>query len=63
MIEINILKKRWERFFRKIIFIRIISFYLLGLFLILSILGIEFISNKLIISRIKTSIDRLKENV
>ncbi len=63
MIEINILRKRWERFYRKVILTRIFIFYFGGLFLILLILGGVYFSNKIIISENKESINKLRADI
>ena len=63
MIELNLLKKRWERFYRKSILMRFISFYFLGIFLILIVVGLNYISNNIVISRTKNRIEKLKRNM
>ncbi|MCM8804798.1 MAG: PilN domain-containing protein [Candidatus Omnitrophica bacterium] len=56
MIEVNILKARWEKYKRRILILRIFVFYFAGLLLIVLICSTIFFSNKLIIERIKKEI-------
>ena len=63
MIELNLLRKRWERFYRRSILMRFISFYFLGIFLILIVVVVNYISNNIVISRTKNRIERLKRNM
>ncbi|HOV22206.1 MAG TPA: hypothetical protein PLW95_05955 [bacterium] len=63
MIEINILRKRLERFHRRRVLTKIIIFYFGGLFLILLILGGVYLSNKLIILQDKENMDKLRADI
>ncbi|HOK56735.1 MAG TPA: hypothetical protein PKV21_09290 [bacterium] len=63
MIEINLLKRRLEKYRKKILLIRFIIFYLTGLVTIFLICGIFYLSNKIIIERIKNEIKNLDKEI
>lgn len=63
MIEINILKGRWEKYKRRVLITRILIFYFGGILLILFICFGIFFSNKIIIEGIKKDIKNLEKQV
>lgn len=63
MIEINILKKKTEKYKKKILIMRVLFLYFTGLILILFICGLLSFTNKVIIGQIKRDIDKLKEKI
>lgn len=63
MIEVNILKGRWEKYKKRILMMRIFIFYLVGFFLIVLILSTISFSNKLTIDRIKKEIKNLEDKI
>jgi len=63
MIELNLLKKRWETFHKRLVFIRFISLYFLGLFFLLIVFGINYLTNNTVISRIKSKIEKIQKDL
>ncbi|MGB9677871.1 MAG: PilN domain-containing protein [Candidatus Ratteibacteria bacterium] len=63
MIEINLLRKKWEKYRKRIIILKFLLFYFIGLFFILIIFAAFYVSNKIVISKIKNDIENLKKKV
>ncbi|MCM8815678.1 MAG: hypothetical protein NC937_02860 [Candidatus Omnitrophica bacterium] len=63
MIELNLLKKKQEIFFQKILLIRIISVYVIGLLCLFIILGISYVSNRITIKSILASIENYNQKI
>jgi hypothetical protein len=61
MIEINLLKKRYEIEKKKILTLKFVFFYFICPFFIFSVCAFLYISNKVAISRIKNEIEKLKK--
>lgn len=63
MIEINILKKRWEKYRKKFLIVKIVIYYFAGLILIFFLCSVIFFSNKFIINGIKKEIKTLENKI
>jgi len=61
MIEINLLKKRWEIYKKKVLILKFSLFYFIGLFFLFVICAGFYISNRIEIFRIKNEIENLKK--
>ena len=61
MIEINLLKKRWEIYKKKVLILKFFLFYFIGLFFLFIICAGFYISNRIEIFRIKNEIENLKK--
>jgi hypothetical protein len=61
MIEINLLKKRWEIYKKKVLILKFLLFYFIGLFFLFIICAGFYISNRIEIFRIKNEIENLKK--
>jgi hypothetical protein len=61
MIEINLLKKRWEIYKKKVLILKFFLFYFIGLFFLFVICAGFYISNRIEIFRIKNEIENLKK--
>jgi len=59
-IELNIIKERYEKYVRKQLYLKLISFYILGLFFILFIIGINFLFTRRQIQKITGEIKDIK---
>jgi len=62
-IELNIIRERYEKYVRKRIYLKLISFYILGLFFILFIIGINFLFTRRQIQKITGEIRDIKEKM
>jgi len=62
-IELNIIKERYEKYVRKQLYLKLISFYILGLFFILFIIGINFLFTRRQIQKITGEIKDIKEKM
>ncbi|MCM8810176.1 MAG: PilN domain-containing protein [Candidatus Omnitrophica bacterium] len=63
IIEINILKKRLEKYIKKILFLRVLIFYFSGLLIVLFVCYVISFSNKIIIERTKREIADLEKKI
>ncbi|MFN4227960.1 MAG: hypothetical protein ACK4F0_07485 [Candidatus Ratteibacteria bacterium] len=63
MIEINILRSRLEKYIKRNLILRVLIFYLCGLFIILFVCYGIFLSNRIIIERIKKEITDLEKKI
>jgi len=63
MIEINLLKKRQEKFNQKVFLIRIVSIYIIGFLCLLVILGISYLSDRIAIKTTLLSIENYKQKI
>jgi hypothetical protein len=61
MIEINLLKKRWEIYKKRVLVLKFLLFYFIGLFFLFIICAGFYISNRIEIFRIKNEIENLKK--
>ncbi|MCM8821225.1 MAG: PilN domain-containing protein [Candidatus Omnitrophica bacterium] len=63
MIELNLLKKRQEKFYQKVLLIRILSVYIIGFLCLLIILGISYFSNRISIKSTLASIENYNQKI
>ncbi|MCM8785452.1 MAG: hypothetical protein NC827_01660 [Candidatus Omnitrophica bacterium] len=63
IIEINIFKKRLEKYIKRILILRALITYLFGLFIVFFLSYLIFFSNKIIIERIKKEIADLEKKI
>jgi len=62
-IELNIIKGRYENYAKKRLYLRLISFYILGLVFILFIIVVNFLFTRMQISKITGEIKDIKEKM
>ncbi|MCM8817596.1 MAG: hypothetical protein NC913_08850 [Candidatus Omnitrophica bacterium] len=63
MIEINLLKTRQEKFYQKVLLIRILFIYVIGFIFLLIILGISFLSNRIAIKSVMGAIEKYNQRI
>jgi len=61
MIEINLLKKRWEIYKKRVLILKFFLLYFIGFIFILIVCSGFYISNRIEIQRIKREIENLKK--
>ncbi|MCM8758656.1 MAG: hypothetical protein NC906_02645 [Candidatus Omnitrophica bacterium] len=63
MIEINLLKTRQEKFYQKVLLIRILFIYVIGFIFLLIVLGISFLSNRIAIKSVMGAIEKYNQRI
>lgn len=63
MIEINLLKTRQEKFYQKLLLIRILFIYVIGFIFLLIVLGISFLSNRIAIKSVMGAIEKYNQRI
>lgn len=63
MIELNLLKKRQEKFHQKVLLIRILAVYVIGFLCLLIILSISYISNRIAIKSTLLKIENYNQKI
>ncbi|HOK79567.1 MAG TPA: hypothetical protein PK303_02605 [bacterium] len=63
MIEINLLKKRQQQYYQRVFLIRVILIYIIGFVCVLILAGISFLSNRIAINSILTSIEQYNQKI
>jgi len=63
MIEVNLLKDRWEKYLKRVIALKFLLFYFIFLFFILIIFGILFLSNRMILANIQNDIEKIQKEI
>ncbi|MCX7704834.1 MAG: hypothetical protein N2115_01065 [bacterium] len=63
MIEINLLKARQERFYQKVLLIRILTIYIIGFLCLIMILGVSYLSNRIAIRSVLAGIKKYSEHI
>lgn len=63
MIEINLLKTRQEKFYKKVLLLRILFVYIIGFIFLLLILGISFLSNRIAIKSVMSSLEKYNQMI
>ncbi|MGB9642471.1 MAG: PilN domain-containing protein, partial [Candidatus Ratteibacteria bacterium] len=63
MIEINLLKKRQQQYYQRVFLIRVILIYIIGFVCVLILAGVSFLSNRIAIKSILTSIEQYNQKI